>query len=171
MRHAADGFLVGSSRCKMRFGCRPSPWATGRRRCTRSTIRCAVCLPVNLHASPMRGRGDHSPADGFAVQQLLVAGLGFQSVPDGVAEVQNAALAAFALVGTDDVGLHPDASAINCSSSRRHGAAARRGADSIISKIAGLRITPYFIASNRPERYSRSGKVASTSGSTSTRQG
>ena len=51
------------------------------------------------------GGGNHSPGDGFAVKQALVAGFGLERVADGVAEVENAAQAAFLLVGGDDFGL------------------------------------------------------------------
>ena len=53
--------------------------------------------------------GEHAPGDGFAVEELLVVGGGFDGVAEGVAEVEEHAEAGFALVGGDDVGLHADA--------------------------------------------------------------
>ena len=46
----------------------------------------------------MQAGGDHSPADGFAMQEVLVVGLRLQRMADGVAEVQDAPLAILALV-------------------------------------------------------------------------
>ena len=54
-------------------------------------------------------RGDHAPADGFAVQELLVVGGGFDGVADGVAEVQDHAQAGLFFVVADDVGFDADA--------------------------------------------------------------
>ncbi len=55
------------------------------------------------------GGGDRSPGDGFAVEELPVAGGGFDGVAEGVAEVEDHAEAGFALVGGDDVGFDADA--------------------------------------------------------------
>ena len=114
---------------------------------------------------------NHAPADGFAMQEVLVAGLRLQGVADGVAEVQNPALATLAFVRAHHVGLHfhtLDDQLLQQLASRRNKASPRF---SISSKIFGLRMTPYFMASNRPERYSRSRNVASTCGSASTTGG
>ena len=53
-------------------------------------------------------RGQHSPGDGFAVEETLVAGGGFDGVAEGVAVVEDHAQAGFAFVDSDDAGFHPD---------------------------------------------------------------
>ncbi len=52
--------------------------------------------------------GDGAPADGFAVEELLVVGGGLDGVADGVAEVEDHAEAGLFFVFADDVGLDPD---------------------------------------------------------------
>ena len=53
--------------------------------------------------------GDAAPGDGFAVEELLVVGGGFDGVADGVAEVEDHAQAGFFFVFADDVGFDADA--------------------------------------------------------------
>ena len=52
--------------------------------------------------------GDAAPGDGFAVEELLVVGGGFDGVADGVAEVEDHAEAGFFFVFADDVGFDAD---------------------------------------------------------------
>ncbi len=42
---------------------------------------------------------NHAPRHGFPVQHAAIAGFGFESVSDGVAQIQDAAQSSFALVG------------------------------------------------------------------------
>ena len=54
------------------------------------------------------GGGAHAEGDGLSVQETGVAGFGFESVAEGVAEIEDAAEVAFALVGGDHFALHAD---------------------------------------------------------------
>ena len=47
---------------------------------------------------------DHADSDSFAVEKFSVPGGGFQSVPDGVTEVEHGAVVVLALVGLDNSG-------------------------------------------------------------------
>ena len=67
------------------------------------------------HAAPLsknRG-GPHAPGDGFAVQQPRVFSFRLQRVAEGVAEIENPAQIAFALVGADDLGFDANRSRNN----------------------------------------------------------
>ncbi len=72
-------------------------------------MRCAVCAVRDLHAGADQAGGDHAPAHRFAVQQPPVVRFCLQRVADGVSEIQDAALAAFPLVGAYHLGFHPNA--------------------------------------------------------------
>lgn len=52
--------------------------------------------------------GEGAPAYGFAVEELLVVGGGFDGVADGVAEVEDHAEAVLFFVLADDVGFDAD---------------------------------------------------------------
>ncbi len=52
--------------------------------------------------------GAHAEGDGLAMQEAGVAGFGFEGVAEGVAEIEDAAEVAFALVGGDHFALHAD---------------------------------------------------------------
>ena len=53
--------------------------------------------------------GAHAPRDGLAMQEARVVRLGFQRVPERVAEIQDAAQVAFAFVAGNHFGLHAHA--------------------------------------------------------------
>jgi hypothetical protein len=52
--------------------------------------------------------GDGTPGDGFAVEELLVVGSGFDGVAEGVAEVEDHAQAGLFFVLFDDAGFDAD---------------------------------------------------------------
>ena len=63
--------------------------------------------PAETRGKP--GRHHHPGGHRLAVQPFAVADTRFDRVPERVAEIEQRALAGFALVGGDDVGLDPAA--------------------------------------------------------------
>ena len=56
---------------------------------------------------PQVDGGAHAPSHRFAVEETRVAGLGLERMAEGVAEIENAAEVAFALVARDHFAFHP----------------------------------------------------------------
>ncbi len=91
------------------------------------------------------GRADEAPADRLAVGEAPVAGHRLERVAEGVAEVQDVAQAALALVALDDVGLDPAGGGDRVVDLRpRPAARARPGRRRRLAKSASSPSTAHF---------------------------
>ena len=139
-------------------------WLPESPRCPRRRGGRCICAQVDGRAHAERHR--------LAVQEARVAGFGFERVPEGVAEIEDAPQAAFALVGRNHFGLDAhrigDDAVHRLRLPRQHLGAVRPPGNGTAPRS---RIMPALTISYSPARYSRSGSVSSTPGSISTASG